>query len=221
LNVGKPSILEFRDRINDTSIRRTPVSSLDVRKNRIIGDKFGNPDLHGTPDRVLYVLGAESMKKFAQAVGHQKYEPGTLGENVTLQAFDEHDISVGDIFRFGLGAKAVIAQATSPRIPCANVILATQNSGAWQHLRRNGRTGVYFRILKPGEIRPDSRVVRLKRAEVPLMISEVFERIARKKPLTKEQLERAIANGASPKEWLEGWKDYYEGFTWGYPQAVP
>lgn len=67
--------------------------------------------------KILYAYGMPSALSFAQRLGLDRYEPGSAGETLTLDAFDETDVSVGDIFEIG----EVIAQATFPRIPCGSV----------------------------------------------------------------------------------------------------
>jgi MOSC domain-containing protein YiiM len=69
-----------------------------------------------------------------------------------------------------------------------------------------GRSGVYFRILEPGKIRPEDFVERIEQAKIPFMISDVFATALKKIAPWAEQRERAIANGSFPKRILEKWK---------------
>lgn len=202
LNVGGPSLLEWNGQNALSSMCKMPVPGpLIVDALKIAGDSFANPQAHGTPESVLYAMGKASMDELMSALGRGPYEPGSLGENVTLDALDEADISVGDIFHFG----EVVAQVTSPRFPCHKVNLRMQHSEAQRLMIELNRSGVYFRILSPGQIHLDSKVHRRERAATPFMLQEFYQARMKGIALTPEQYQRAVKNGAAPKRYYPRW----------------
>jgi MOSC domain-containing protein YiiM len=208
LNVGQPAEIRWRGKNVVSSMHKTPVDgSLLVSKRRVKGDRFADEELHGTPDRVLYALGVKQIEGYVRALGLERYEPGSLGENITLDTLDERKISVGDIFKFG----DVLAQATSPRFPCRKVNFQLRDPKALKTLHRCGNTGVYFRILKPGRIRRDSPVSRVKLAEHRFSIPKVYDKVMWLEAVTKKELETAVANGAFPADLIERWKRRLQG----------
>lgn len=210
LNTGKVRKVEWGPYIVRTSMRRTPVPFLDVRVRSIEGDKFSEIYLHGQSWSRLYVLGIQSLTMVLNET-NGKYEPGSLGENITLDSFDEEDVSAGDIFQFG----EVIVEATFPRIPCKKTNACLENNKIMRALVKGGRTGVYFRVLKPGKIYPDSKVTRLKRAEIQIKIIDLFKLVGHsnlrdpKVPMEK-WFELAEKNGAIPPEWIGNLQTEYQ-----------
>lgn len=201
LNVGLPQTLEWEGRKVSTSMLKHPVSFLQVHPLSIDGDKFANPQAHGTPDSVLYIFGMKSLLTYMRTIGRSTYSPGALGENVTCEELDETQVSVGDIFRIG----EVVAQATFPRIPCAKVNVRMQHPEGQKRLEECGRSGVYFRILEPGKIQPQDFVERIEPAKIPFMISDVYANALKRIAPWADARERALANGAFPKRILEKW----------------
>lgn len=191
LNVGAPAPIEYKGKTIQTSMHKRPVPGpLVVSPTSIQGDTFAQPELHGTPCSVLYAFGKTSAEAYLKLLGLAEYEPGSLGENLTLDDFDETKISVGDVFQIG----EVVAEATAPRIPCGKVNFRMQHPEGQKLLAQSGRSGVYFRILSPGKIRLGDEVKRMRQAEVPFTISETL-RLVTTWSWSPEDLARAKANG--------------------------
>lgn len=202
LNVGHPAPMEWQGKSILSSMRKTPVSGpLLVHRDRIEGNSFANPAAHGTPDFLLYAYGMPSALSFVKRIGLDTYEPGSSGETVLLDDFDETKVSVGDIFSFG----AVIAQACFPRIPCGKVNFRMRHEGGQRAMQECGRSGVYLRILQPGEIHVSDAVKKIESAAHVFSIFEVYQLVLRAEKPTAEQLERAQANGAFPQKFLDRW----------------
>jgi len=138
---------------------------------------------------------------FIERLGGTQYEPGAAGETLTLESLDETDISVGDIFEIG----EVIAQATYPRIPCGKVDFRMQHKDGRKAMVECGRSGVYFRILKPGLIHLSDMVKRIERSKDTFMISRLYELVNSRKMPTIEELEIANRNPAFLQKQLQKW----------------
>lgn len=183
-----------------SSMHKKPIPGpLVIHSNSIDGDSFKSPQFHGTPDSVLYAMSVASMRPLMQALGRGDYEPGALGENLTLDAFDETQISVGDIFRIG----EVVAQATFPRIPCGKVSVRMQNERGQRLMQECGRSGVYFRILQPGRIRRDDNVELIASAIHRFTIFDVYAKTVSRVEFSPEEEQRILANGAFPRSLYE------------------
>ncbi|MGE4130876.1 MAG: MOSC domain-containing protein [Bdellovibrionales bacterium] len=200
LNVGQPEEMVWEDKRIVSSMRKSPIAGpLIVGMTSVEGDGFSNARLHGTPDSVLYAYGMSSVLHFLQKIGRSSYEPGALGENLTVDELNEDEVSVGDEFQIG----EVLAQATFPRIPCGKVNIRIKHPDARETMANNHRTGVYFRILRPGRIERGSSFERTKLAQVRFSILEACRlEISRALP-SADQLERIRLNGAFPKLFLE------------------
>lgn len=200
LNVGESKVMNWNGRSVTSSMEKESVEGpLIVHSDRIEHNSFANPQFHGTIDSVLYAYGLSSAQKFVELLGLKKYVPGATGETVTLDHFDETQISIGDVFSFG----EVIAQATYPRIPCGKVSFRMQHENGQKAMQECGLSGVYFRILTPGKIHKTDVVKRIKLAEHRLMISDLYRIVIYKLKPTAEQLKIAEANGSLPTGTLE------------------
>lgn len=199
LNIGGPAPMEWEGKSVLSSMKKESVPGpLVVHEDRIDGNSFASPNYHGTIDSVLYAFGLSSAEVFMKELGGGEYKAGATGETVTLDHFDETQISVGDIFRFG----EVLAQATYPRIPCGKVNFRMQNGNGQQAMKDCGRSGVYFKILRPGKISLGDIVERTEEAKHKVPISELYEKIVKNAKLTGALAEAARANGCIPERIL-------------------
>src|SRR5438874_1872249 len=101
LNVGGPAPIEWNGHRIISSMKKSPVQELNVHLYNIDGDSFASPQHHGTPDSVLYVFGMKSILEYMNMLGRTTYQPGALGENVTVEDLDETKVSIGDVFQIG------------------------------------------------------------------------------------------------------------------------
>ena len=202
LNSGEPSTLEWEGRsVSSSMLHHSVPGPLVVHKHHIDGNSFGSPLIHGLEHAVLYAFGITSALEFVKRLGMNEYVPGTTGENVTLDSLDEQEISVGDKFEFG----EVLAEATNPRIPCSKVSLRMRHSEGQKAMQQCGRSGIYFRILRPGKIFRDSPVRRVELAKHRFPIAELYAKMVAGTQLSPEEIQRALANGAFPRKMHEKW----------------
>lgn len=203
LNIGHPAPMEWNGKSIVSSMLKHPVPGpLVVSETAIEGNSFANPNFHGTNDSVLYAYGMASALAFISQIGRSVYEPGSAGENVTLDELNEDEVSIGDIFAFG----EVMAQATWPRIPCGKVNFRFQHERGQKAMQECRKPGVYFRILKPGKIHATDSVKRTERAKITFSITEAYGLAVRGEKPSAEQFARVEANGAFPSGWVERWK---------------
>lgn len=193
LNVGHPQKMEWQGKQVLSSMLKLPVEGpLSVQVDGINGNSFANSKWHGNRGNILYAYGLTSADDFAKRLGLPRYAPGSTGETLTLDELDETKISVGDLFEIG----EVIAQATAPRTPCGKVDVRMQHPEGRQAMIESGRSGVYFRILKPGLIHKTDRVQRVEQSPFPFLISRLYELMTSQQRPTKGELQMAKKNPA-------------------------
>lgn len=203
LNIGDPAPMEWEGKSVVSSMHRHPVPGpLVVHKTHIEGNTFGAPQLHGLEHAVLYAYGMKSALEFVKRLGLQGYEPGAVGENLTVDDLDELEVSVGDIFEIG----EVRAQAVYPRIPCGKVNYRMRHPEGQKAMQQCGRSGVYFRILSPGRIHATDTFRRVEKAAHRFPIGQLYLKMISGTQLTREEMELALRNGAFPQKALEKWK---------------
>lgn len=200
LNIGHPQTLEWNGKSIKTSMLKQPFAGpLVVGPTSIEGDSFANPNFHGTPESVLYIFGLKSANEYIHLLGREVYTPGALGENITVDDFDEKQISVGDVFKIG----DVLAQATFPRIPCAKVNVRMEHELGMKLMQQSGRSGVYMRILKPGRISMKDAVVRVEQPKTTFLIADVYRKMVNNEVWDHSDFELMDRNGFFAKDITE------------------
>jgi MOSC domain-containing protein YiiM len=75
---------------------------------------------------------------------------GAFGENFTIGGIHEAQISLGDEFAIG----TAVIQVSQPRQPCWKLARRWKMRHLPGLVVENGRTGWYFRVLRPGIVSP-------------------------------------------------------------------
>lgn len=208
LNVSHPEKMEWNGQETISAMFKKPISGpLKVSRTNIEGDSFRGKEFHGTPDSVIYVFGMTSALAYMRLLGRESYTPGALGENITLESFDEQQVQVGDIFSFG----EVIAQCTFPRIPCPKVNIRMQHAEGQKLFMKAGRSGAYFRILTPGLIHKTDVMKRVSQVEkTTISLPELYSIACTREKMDANQLERLLKIDLLPKFVLESYKKRHQ-----------
>jgi MOSC domain-containing protein YiiM len=113
------------------------------------GDRVADRRFHGGPDRSLCQYPAEHYPHWRRLYPHlQQLGPAAFGENLSTTGIDEHQVCIGDRFRWG----DALIEVSQPRSPCANLDRRHAARGLAKQLARSGRTGWLYRTIEPGEI---------------------------------------------------------------------
>ena len=150
VNIGRAKQLAVGERTIETGIYKRPVlSPVHVGHLGLDGDTIVDTKVHGGPDQAAYVYGSEDYDWWAMGIG-RPLEPGTFGENLTVDGLLSADYAVGDRLEIG---DTVVLEVTAPRMPCDTL---AQRMGKPQYLklfRDSERPGLYCRVIVEGSIR--------------------------------------------------------------------
>jgi len=105
---------------------------------------------HGGPERAVCLFSLEMIDALA-AEGHA-IEPGTIGENVTVEGIDWSLVTPGVRLRLGDEVVLEVTRYTSPCYKIAPVFLGGEYSRVSQK-RNPGWSRVYARVLVEGAVR--------------------------------------------------------------------
>lgn len=146
INIGTARAQQRKGYVEITGIYKTPVNkSVQIKTLGIERDVICDTKHHGGPDQAIYVYGGADYSWWAIELG-RPLEPGTFGENLTIEGLQSADFNVGDYLHVG----AVILQVTSPRIPCGT-FATRMNDPQWvKKFRKAERPGLYCRVTKEG-----------------------------------------------------------------------
>lgn len=117
------------------------------------GDEQADLRVHGGPDMAIYVYPARHYDLWRTEFPEHEaiWGPGSLGENLAMDGWDEKDVCIGDTVKIG----SAVLQVTRPRKPCFKLALRFGDLRLPRHLVETGRCGWYYRVLQTGAIAPD------------------------------------------------------------------
>ena len=146
-------------------VPKLPVAKGIVTAKGLDGDGYAHPAIHGGPQQAILIITTEGIEEL-KASGYSLF-PGALGENITSQGLDRHQVRAGQRYRVG----EVILEVTKIRRPCetlhvygtgiqksvydADVKAGDAGSARW------GLSGFYCSVVHPGTIRPGDPITLL------------------------------------------------------------
>ena len=92
-----------------------------------------------------------------------------FGENFTTEGLLEDAVNIGDQFQRG-SSKLV---ATQPRTPFYKLGVRFGRMDAIRRFMTNGSPGIYFKVLKEGEVKIDDKIENIKRDENNIKVKDI------------------------------------------------
>lgn len=125
------------------------------------GDEQGDPRVHGGPDKAVHHYAFEHYPAWRSELGDLPVlqHPGAFGENISSQGLTEADVCLGD--RFALGD--VLLEVSQGRQPCWKLNDRFGVPDMARRVQASGRTGWYYRVLRPGSARTGNMLVLAER----------------------------------------------------------
>jgi MOSC domain-containing protein YiiM len=150
-------------------VKRPVEGSVAVTMLGLEGDDQADPQVHGGPEKAVYAYALSSYAPWRSEFPEHAalWQPGGLGENLTIEGLDEHAVHLGDIVRIG----SATLQVTQPRQPCFKFALRFGDRRLPRAMIRNGRSGWYYRVFEPGNLRAGDAVDLLERPNFAWPIS--------------------------------------------------
>ncbi|QNN46302.1 MOSC domain-containing protein [Thermomonas brevis] len=117
----------------------------------IAGDEQGDPRVHGGPDKAVHHYAFDHYAAWRDDLGALPLlqTPGAFGENISTQGLTEADVCLGD--RFALGD--ALLEISQGRQPCWKLNDRFDVPDMARRVQATGRTGWYYRVLRPGSAR--------------------------------------------------------------------
>lgn len=123
---------------------------VDVSATGLAGDEQGDPRIHGGPDKALHAYAVSHYPQwraeYPKSAAH--FVPGGFGENLVVEGATEQDMCLGDLWTVG----DVVLQLSQSRQPCWKLNQRFEVPDMARRVQDSGRTGWYFRVLRPGQI---------------------------------------------------------------------
>ena len=131
-----------------TGIWKFPVEGrVPVRGVNVDGDVQADLRVHGGEFQALYAYAREDYAWWSEELGRE-LEPGTFGENLTVEGLDLTAALVGERWRVG----TALVEVSLPRIPCFKLGQKMKEPRFLKRFAQARRPGTYLRILEEGEL---------------------------------------------------------------------
>ena len=198
VNVGTPRDAIWRGEVVRTGIFKLPVSGpVEMHGDNLDGDRQADLSVHGGPDKAVYGYPSEHYGYWRQWLGVAELPWGAFGENLTTEGWWEDQVHIGDRFRIGTAELEV----SQPRIPCAKLALRHERADLPKHFLASGRSGFYFRIVRPGGVTAGDEIRRIAADLRALSVAQV-QSFARREG-DESLMRRAVDHPALAAVWRE------------------
>lgn len=162
----------FRGEEKSAFVKEVVTGSVIITRNGLEGDEQADRVNHGGPDKALHLYPQEHYAYWQDFLGgHALLEsPGAFGENITSEGATEAQLCLGDRFRFG----TALIEISHGRKPCWKIDHRFGVSGITAEIVRNGRCGIYFRVLEEGRAQAGDNLELVERTLPDWSIERLF-----------------------------------------------
>ena len=156
INTSPPKKINFKNKIVNTSIFKKPKNyELSVTKNGLEGDRQADLLAHGGIDKAIYAYSYKHYEYWGNFLRKDfSEEYGLVGENLTIDDFDEKNIFIGDEFRI---SKAIL-KVTQPRIPCYKISIKMNEKNFMKYFIEHNYLGIYMKVINDGIIKKGDEI---------------------------------------------------------------
>lgn len=187
IQVGRIRTVPFKGKDVTTGIFKLPVKGpVRVETLRLEGDEQADLKVHGGADKAVYAYSLDTLPWWRQKRPNDVFDYGSFGENLSIDQINEDQVFIGDVFEVG----TALLQVSEPRFPCFKLGIKFNDQEILKQFMELGRSGVYFRVLREGEIDVGQNLKLISQEKVLAPISEFFE-FTQKKP-TKKRVEELL-----------------------------
>jgi MOSC domain-containing protein YiiM len=202
VNVGQPREVLWHGKPVLTSIFKYPVEGpLRLDLEDFVGDRQADLTVHGGPDKAAYVYPAAYYDAWRRELPDVELPWGAFGENLTMAGVVDTAVYIGDRYRIG-SAEVVVTQ---PRLPCYKLGVRFGRDTFVKQFLQSGRTGFYFRVLRPGEIAAGDAVTLLARESHGVTVTDIVRLYVQDRS-DEDGMRRALSSPSLP----EGWRTWIE-----------
>ena len=123
--------------------------------------------------------------------------PGAFGENIATAGLTEDGPAIGDVFALG----TAVVEVSQGRQPCWKLNERFGRPDMARLVQSSGRTGWYYRVLRPGIVAPGDRLTLLERTAPDWTLARIW------RAFYIDPLNRAELAGIAALERLaDGWR---------------
>ncbi len=169
-NISEPKTISWNGKEVNTGIYKYPVKeAIYLGKEDVKGDHVIDRRYHGGVDKACYLYAVDHYPYWKEKYPDLEWNYGMLGENLTIEGFDEHEIRIGTVYRLG----EATVQISRPRQPCYKLGIRFNSQKIIKQFINSLLSGVYVRVLTPGYVKVGDEFVIEKKHTKGISIAEL------------------------------------------------
>lgn len=195
-NIGKPTTFIWNGKEETTGIYKKPTGKpIYLTRNDVVDDEVSNRVNHGGFYKACYLFSSEQYPYWKELYPNLDWTWGMFGENLTVAAFDERTIFLGDIYRVG----EALVQVSQYREPCYKLGHKFGTPLVIKQFIKHGFGGTYLSILEEGYVDINDEFKLVERPKLTLTVSELFTLVYAKEK-DQNHLKIAVESKAIPRK---------------------
>lgn len=179
VNIAEPKTLNYKGKEVETGIFKYPTSSIELGLENVVNDAIVDRKHHGGILRAVYAYSETHYHYWRKFYPKAPWRYGIFGENITIDDFDENEVHVGNQYQIS----DTIIEVTEPRLPCMKLGLVFDDQKIIKQFWNSTKSGVYFKVVKKGNIKAGDAVELIKECKSRPTIAEVYNNTRIKKGL--------------------------------------
>jgi len=155
----------------ETGICKQPCDQpVAIGSQGLAGDTIVDRSVHGGEDQAVYLYSLADYQWWSEQLG-RPVPPGIFGENLTLSAFPEQPLKIGDRLTIN---DQVELEITAPRVPCVKLATRMGDPTFAKKFVAAVRPGAYARVLRTGTVAMGDPVQWQPTTEDFVLVNDVF-----------------------------------------------
>lgn len=184
-----------------TGMYKLPASGvIELGHQGFAGDQQADRRVHGGPEKAVHLYPARHYKRLASRFPQAAslLIPGSLGENLSTENLDEHDVRIGEVWLLGTAQ----IQACQPRSPCWKIDERFSSEGMAAYIAESLLTGWYWRVIQTGRVAPGDTLNLLRAAPDSPTLHEALSLCREHRP-SLSKLDRLAQSPGIASAWRE------------------
>ena len=171
INISLPKKILFNNKTLNTSIYKKPIDGkVSISKKGIEGDKQADLKSHGGVNKAVYAYSYNHYIYWGRLLKNDfSKNYGLIGENLTINNFDEKECFIGDQFQIS----NTVLQITQPRIPCYKLAIKMNKKDFLSFFTDYCHLGAYMKVIKNGVIEKGDDLRLIHRENLTMSIYEI------------------------------------------------
>ena len=189
INRGEVTTVNYQRIKVKTGIFKYPVNEpillgeTDVEFDTVVDRRF-----HAGIDKAVYAYSLDHYPFWKVRFPDLDWNYGMFGENLTIEGMDESKMLIGSIYEVG---EARI-QVCQPRQPCFKLGIRFKTQSILKPFVNGPYPGVYFRVLKTGNVNVADKLKLLTEELDSPSITEVYQLLYHTKPSTNTAIQSIL-----------------------------